>query len=151
MSDSMPNSDAAAPAPLRCPCGYDLSGLPSAYETACPECGRLVIDTRRSRPPFAPVWVLVLIVFMPTAAIGVLVWQLGLWSVMLAVTPLARAGVVLFVPWLLAGSLPALFELIRVTFRPASTVYSVAFVFAALVVLATAYLWVAAAAAWVFG
>jgi hypothetical protein len=110
-----------------------------------------VIDMRRSRPPFAPVWALVLIVFMPTVAIGVVASQIGFYGVTVALTPLVRAGVVLFVPWLLAGSIPALFELVRVSFRGASAIYALAFVFAALVLTATAYLWLAAAAVWAIG
>ncbi len=139
------------PKPLRCICGYDLTGLPSAYETACPECGRLVIDMRRHRPPFVPLWALVFIVFMPTAAIGVLAVRFGFYSMTVALTPLVRVGIVLFVPWLLAASLPALFELVRVSFRPASAVYAVVFVLIALVLTATGYLWLAAAAMWIFG
>ncbi len=131
--------DSSPARPKNCTCGYDLTGLPSQDAAKCPECGAVIAELPRRRESFLSVPLLVFVTFGPTAAlVGFIVWDANSYELQQRIIGPSGITVILFV-WSLFGSIPAFYELARVTQRRGSVVHAMACVVGLLVLLATVF------------
>jgi hypothetical protein len=125
--------------PKVCDCGYDLTGLPSDASAQCPECGAVIAELHTRRASFLSVPMLAFATFGPTAVLaGLIVWEANSYDLSERVIEPSGITVILFV-WFAFGSIPAFFELVRVTHRRGSVVHAMACVMVLLVLFATAF------------
>jgi hypothetical protein len=61
--------DSSPAGPKICTCGYDLTGLPDAGDTKCPECGELLSGLTRRDSPHMHNWQLCTIAMMPSVVL----------------------------------------------------------------------------------
>jgi hypothetical protein len=115
-----PPSEPASPSTGRtvCDCGYDLTGLPAAADTRCPECGAVVAQLRLSKPWLRRWWVLMIVVMAPSVMWFALLFfdRVRVW--LPVPNSAAYALYVLTGLWLLAASCPAS---VRLTLGPVDT------------------------------
>lgn len=99
----------------------------------------MIAELHTRRASFLSVPMLAFVTFGPTAALaGLIVWEANSYDLPERVIEPSGITVILFV-WSVFGSIPAFYELARVTQRRGSVVHAMACVLALLVLLATVF------------